>query len=212
MKVTFAIFLFIMLLVGAGVAKADSIIIDPDMIPTDAGGCGIVSSSFSPGVLLSQAIYSPQIVGTQFNFSANQFGGGGASCSAAFRNGSGSNWTGLTVTLKGFNPHPCNVSGSDLFMFSSCQFDAVTETATMAFWGVGSATFDGQKFFFPGILAGKDFFMDLGPAGWPIGDGSRTTGPFAAIATIPEPASVILIAAGFAVFGLVRRSSERKAA
>ncbi|HXN22203.1 MAG TPA: PEP-CTERM sorting domain-containing protein [Candidatus Dormibacteraeota bacterium] len=201
MKLTFVVFLLIMLLVGGGTAKADSVPIDPDMIPTDAGGCGV--TSFGPGQ--PDPAFSPQIVQSIFNFSANAVGGGGASCPEAFRNGSGSSWTGLTVTLQGFNPSPCNVSGSDLFLFHSCTFDADTNTATMAFWGVGWGTLNDQRFFFKGILDGGDFFMNLGEKGWPPGDNSRTMGPFTAVATVPEPASVVLISVGLAAFGLVRR-------
>jgi hypothetical protein len=56
-----------------------------------------------------------------------------------------------------------------------------------------------------GIAPGTDFFVSLGFSGW-LGSDGKTPEVFSARAGVPEPASLMLLAGGLGLLGLMRRS------
>jgi hypothetical protein len=210
-------FLFACILLGlcfTTSAKADGLgPVDPTMVVGGAGGCGTPTVS----------------IGVPFTFAANSFGGSnstecptGTFPGSIFKNGTASTITSLTVTTGIPIGDPCLsdgsfFSGGNLFTSAACSYNSDTQIATIIFSGTGPCgSFDIQVADFvsscSGIAPGADFFVSLGTSGWLGGSGGTTPEVFSGVASVPEPASLLLLAIGLSLLSLRRPSRQRIAA
>jgi hypothetical protein len=174
--------------VGALSARADGTSpSDPKMISKTgaAGGCG-----------------STPITTVPFTFSVDASGNSFPSAPAApsqecFLNSGISPIASLTVTTMdppSAQNSPCisnsyQFSGSPLFSFVSCTFNAQSDLLSVTFFGTGN--FQGANY--PGVPVKTDFFMDL--EGWNPNESFTGTANVAA----PEPDSLTLLGLGLIV-------------
>ena len=174
--------------VGALSARADGTSPgDPKMITKTgaAGGCGSTPIATAPFTFTVDA-------------SGNSFPSAPAAPSAeCFLNSGTSPITSLTVTTMDPPPalnSPCisssyQFSGSPLFSFVSCTFNAQSALLSVTFFGTGN--FQGANY--PGVPVKTDFFMDL--EGWNPNESFTGTANVAA----PEPGSLMLLGLGLVV-------------
>lgn len=190
-------------------ARADGIApIDPSMVVGGAGGCG-----------------TPQVGLTPFPLAANSSGGSNSTTcplsgavlpGPVFQNGTDLTITSMTVTTTIPIGNPCGAGsvfgGGNLFASAVCSYNSDTMIATIVFSGVGTCGVSDTTTVSAadvrtctGIAPGSDFFVDLndpgtsGIGGW----GSGT--PFSAVAGVPEPSSLMLLASSLGLLGLLRR-------
>jgi hypothetical protein len=127
-----------------------------------------------------QSPCTPTPVGDDFSFMADSMGGG----SLCFINDTTQNWTFLEIITP--TPEPTYVITCGGTSFTNCVILPQSGDFTIVDFYGG-----------PGILAGNEFFIDLGTSGWP------PDGVFQALAN-PEPSTLALSLVGLAPL-LVRR-------
>jgi hypothetical protein len=132
-----------------------------------------------------QSPCTPTLVGNDFDFSADGMGGG----SLCFINDTTQNWTFLEIKTP--TPEPTYVITCGGTSFTNCVILPQSGDFTIVDFSGG-----------PGILAGNEFFVDLGTSGWP------PNGVFQAFANpVPEPSTLALSLISLAPL-LVRRLSR----
>ena len=171
MKISQILAVFMLLVLGAAMAFADTVN-DPRVIINGAGGNVACPDSGCVGV------------GLNFNFKIPASGSG----TLFFTNTSGANWTSLTLIEKGVPAADVKCHSS---LFASCKTETLKSGAVEILLSTGKADWRDR-----GIPNGSNFaisFACVGKSCWP---GGMTIRGFANGAMVPEPGTVALMLTG----------------
>jgi hypothetical protein len=150
-----------------------------------SGVAAFANSNFDPRIIIKDPVCERCTtgVGTHFSFTSPKSGSG----TLAFLNASGVNWHNLDLME---SVVPANLITCSTNAFMHCSVTTMGGITTILASGVGGA--------FKGIPAGHAFSITF--EGWPVGGVN-----FTAVANVPEPATLALLATGLGAIVTRRR-------